>query len=378
MRQKNLKNKMVTVGLTTLSVFAGCTMYQRISNIPVTITSYAKMPAEYFVEEAKSIYTEVNEMADNGELDKSGSESEGSIVWKDNNVVRKVVTYSGSSADGIKDYKVEYYYDKNESLVFAFAANDGKEYRYYYDGNGYLCRYIGPNKKTQDFESGLDITASDEMEDFDIAVELFYGSQEYIENGEEKYIANEVDLFIYNAMVNSSDSSLSQEEFAEAVGDKINNSEEYTKTSIAVSSISNIRVNDVEGDEITYSEREYDEVEQHYYNLFGEENALIELPEIRDPSDNGMTEQMYAGHYGQLSTGNFVIGYRLGEDDVYEDSEVIDVSKDGEECVVTKEYHFYNHWSHETPDYTFNVDITLTENSDSAYGYNITGINVEN
>lgn len=84
--------------------------------------------------------------------------------WKNNKLV-KAITYPTSTSDSyVKKYTVEYYYDKNHHLVFAFAYKKTrgkiKEYRAYYGTDGKLYRYIDATGKVYSYKGGKKIKYS--------------------------------------------------------------------------------------------------------------------------------------------------------------------------------------------------------------------------
>lgn len=86
----------------------------------------------------------------------------------DKKVLYKVITYPTSMSDFfIKNYTVEYYYDKNQKLVFAFAyrkiKGKLKEYRAYYGTDGKLYRYIGADGKIKNYKKGQEIRYTDSL-----------------------------------------------------------------------------------------------------------------------------------------------------------------------------------------------------------------------
>lgn len=80
-------------------------------------------------------------------------------------LLRKAVTYPTANTDAyVKKYTVEYYYDQNRKLVFAFAYRKLKgkimEYRAYYGTDGKLYRYIDANGRINDYKKGKKIKFS--------------------------------------------------------------------------------------------------------------------------------------------------------------------------------------------------------------------------
>ena len=133
-----------------------------IISLLINMAPYKKVDAksvDYVVKYSRKIYYGTNSKLKSFKVNQiKGSYKE---YW-DKKVLYKVITYPDSMNDvNIKNYTVEYYYDKNQKLVFAFAYRKVKgklkEYRAYYGTDGKLYRYIGANGKIKDYKKGQKI-----------------------------------------------------------------------------------------------------------------------------------------------------------------------------------------------------------------------------
>jgi len=82
-----------------------------------------------------------------------------------NGVIRKTLMYPGNGDMDVKGYTVEYYYNSNKKLVFAFAYKKVKgkkrEYRAYYGTDGKLYRSIDTKGKVKNYKKGKEMQGND-------------------------------------------------------------------------------------------------------------------------------------------------------------------------------------------------------------------------
>lgn len=130
-----------------------------IANIEV----YQKVEAksiEKVINHARNVYYTTNKKLDKYSLNQEKGLYDEYWKLKDKRL-KKLVIYPDNIGVSIKKYTVEYYYDKNQKLVFAFAyrklKGKMKEYRAYYGVDGKLYRYIDSSGKIKDYENGKNI-----------------------------------------------------------------------------------------------------------------------------------------------------------------------------------------------------------------------------
>ncbi len=122
----------------------------------------AKTTVNSVVKNARYYYNNTNSLIKKGKLKAYRyKKSLGYEDWWSGNKLRKGIVYPAYDKSGVyaKGYTaVEYYYDKNEKIVFIFAYKKvngkTKEYRCYYGTNRKLYRYINDKKKTYNYSSG--------------------------------------------------------------------------------------------------------------------------------------------------------------------------------------------------------------------------------
>lgn len=130
-----------------------------IANGTFAISVNAGETVKHVVKNAREVYLDINKKIDKGTIKDCGIED----VYKEYMVkgkIRKTLVYPGNGDMDVKGYTVEYYYDKEERLVFAFAYKKEKgkmkEYRAYYSVNGKCYRTINSKGKTTDYKKGKD------------------------------------------------------------------------------------------------------------------------------------------------------------------------------------------------------------------------------
>jgi hypothetical protein len=127
-----------------------------------------------------------------------------------------------------------------------------------------------------------------------------------------------------------------------------------------------------ENDPVQIGTTSYSTVQKKARDIFGSSLTSIELPvwENRDNIDvfimdlaKNKENEVYASSY---------------EAENKVESKIIDCkkSKNGR-YIITKEYYYYTHWSHEEPDYTVTAIIKIKKNSKSSYSYNITSLSLK-
>lgn len=81
-----------------------------------------------------------------------------------NKKLKKLITYPSKYGGDVyfENYTVEYYYDQNQKLVFAFAYRRKKgriqEYRAYYGSDGKIYRFINSSGNITNFKKGKKIS----------------------------------------------------------------------------------------------------------------------------------------------------------------------------------------------------------------------------
>ena len=110
------------------------------------------------IENAKKNYYGTNEKIKKGIYKNSGVKGSYKEYVEKNGAIRKTLIYPENGDMDVKGYTVEYYYNKNMRLVFAYAYKKVKgkmrEYRAYYGKNGKLYRYINAKGKVRDYKKG--------------------------------------------------------------------------------------------------------------------------------------------------------------------------------------------------------------------------------
>lgn len=120
----------------------------------------AKSKVEKVVETARKNYYGTNEKIKDGSIKCYGSTDTYKGYSDKNGKIRKIIVYA--SDDGsVNGCTSEFYFNKKEKLVFAFAykkvKGKTKEYRAYYSSsNGKLYRYIKPSGKIKDYKKGTE------------------------------------------------------------------------------------------------------------------------------------------------------------------------------------------------------------------------------
>lgn len=111
------------------------------------------------VNHSRKVYYNVNKHLNS--YKKNQIKGEYTEYWKKKKL-KKAITYPTSVSDAyVKKYIVEYYYDSENHLVFAYAYRKAKgkmqEYRAYYGTDSKLYRYIDTSGKIHDYSEGKNI-----------------------------------------------------------------------------------------------------------------------------------------------------------------------------------------------------------------------------
>lgn len=158
-----------------------------IISLLINIAPYKKVDAksvDSVIKYSRKVYYGTNSKLKSFKVNQiKGSYKE---YW-DKKVLYKVVTYPNSMSDAfIKNYTVEYYYDKNQKLVFAFAYRKVKgklkEYRAYYGTDGKLYRYIGADGRVKDYKKGQKIRYTNSLK-----YEMYWKGTYYLHLCEEDF-----------------------------------------------------------------------------------------------------------------------------------------------------------------------------------------------
>ncbi|MGN1167441.1 MAG: Ig-like domain-containing protein [Lachnospiraceae bacterium] len=130
------------------------------------ITVYATK-ADKVIANSRAYYYGTNKKIKDGTYKNCGIDGVYKEYLGSNQKIRLTIMYPGNGDMDINHYTVEYYYDKNEKLVFAYAYKkvNGKlkDYRAYYGTDGKCYRYIESDGTVKTYKNGKNLDECNEM-----------------------------------------------------------------------------------------------------------------------------------------------------------------------------------------------------------------------
>lgn len=130
------------------------------------ITVYATK-ADKVIANSRAYYYDTTGKIEDGTYKNCGVDGVYKEYLGSNQKIRLTIMYPENGDMDIKHYTVEYYYDKNEKLVFAYAYKkvNGKlkDYRAYYGTDGKCYRYIDNDGTVITYKNGKNPDSCNEM-----------------------------------------------------------------------------------------------------------------------------------------------------------------------------------------------------------------------